>query len=251
MGRGWEPPPEAACRPPRTCPLLAAAAGDTPVAPSSSTSDTSTVTTDPTRTEQAPGHSLTGRRETQTAERREKERERWRERCRDGLPPQPAKNSVRNTGEETLTESRPWEERVQPSRWPGPMGHHPTNSSRGPTSLPRHKPCKGTASEGHCQAHVNMDNKGMLCRWSRLLEEPCPSCTRALPYVRQRGHGERQPSPIPATHSPMVGTRGHRAGATGHGTTAPSPRTTRRESRRSSKEHRLMRRKKEGRRNAQ
>lgn len=56
--------------------------------------------------------------------------------------------------------------------------------------------------------------------------------------------------PIPAMHSPVAGCRRAprcRAGATGRRTIAPSPRTTRRESRRSSKEHRLMRRRKEGR----
>lgn len=125
--QGWRSSsgPIAACSRPRTCPLPAAAGRWLEIPRSSRQLHIGHlhVTTDPTRTKQAPRQSLTGKRETQTAERREKERERWRERCRNGLPPQPAKNSVRNTGEETLTESRPWEERVQPLHWPGPVGH--------------------------------------------------------------------------------------------------------------------------------
>lgn len=162
-----------------------------PVAHSSSTSDTSTVTTDPTRTEQAPGHSLTGRRETQTAERRERKREVEREvqewasstACKEQCEKhwRGDAHGVEAMGGEgtTVTLARPH------------RTCHPRNSRRGPTSLPKHKPCKGTASEGYkgfratAMAHVNMDNvcpdKGMLCRWSRMLEEPCPSCTRALP----------------------------------------------------------------------
>lgn len=183
-----------------------------PRAHSSSTSDTSTVTTEPTRTKQAPGHSLTGRRETQTAERREKERERWRERCRNGLPPQPAKNRVRNTGEETLTESRPWEERVQPSRWPSPRGHFTPGTVGGDPHLSpscaQTNPANGQflvgtrASEppGHscgscqheCSSSQDMDASGPGCWKSPVLpaqrlcpmqgHQPAPSqlCTPAV-----------------------------------------------------------------------
>lgn len=105
-----------------------------------------------------------------------------------------------------------------------------------PPAVPNHKARSRAAPGGHegsePPGHANVD-------------------TDALPMIRAAGKSPVLPARrlwprgkpaciVPAAPSAARPCRSH-------GTVAPSPRTTRRESRRSSKEHRLMRRRKEGR----
>lgn len=223
--------PVAACSHPRTCPLPAATARWLETPRSSRQLHIGHLhgynrpDTDKTNTRTQSD----GKEGNSKLLRGERKRERWRERCRNGLPPQPAKNSVRNTGEETLTESRPWGERVQPSRWPGLVGHFIPGMVRGPTSLPQ--PCPNTnPAEGRGARglqshqltpapHINMDEicpeKGMLCQRSGLLEEPCPPCPKACPTQGQGGHGGSWLAPSQLGTAPWWATRGHRDAAPG------------------------------------
>lgn len=99
---------------PRTHPLLAATVQWSETAPSCP--DTSTVTT-----QQNKHPDTSDRKEGKTAKRKEGERGVERE-VQKWASSTACKEQVRNTGKETLTESRPWEERVQPSHRPGFMG---------------------------------------------------------------------------------------------------------------------------------
>ena len=190
-----------------------------------STSDTSTVTTDPTRTKQAPGHSLTGRRETQTAERREKEREREVERevqkwasstaCKEQCEKhwRGDAHGVEAMGGEgaTVTLARP-------------RGtFHPRNRSRGPTSLPQ--PCPNTnpaegwrlqgtrASEppGHgCGSWMkSAPRKGCSANGPGCWKSPVLPAQRLCPMQGQHGHGGSQPAPSQLCTAPWWGAGGH------------------------------------------
>lgn len=178
----------------------------------------------PTRTEQAPRHSLTGRRATQTAERRERERERkrWRERCRNGLPPQPAKNRVRNTGERRSRSrghgrrgcNRP-AGRVQGVAYPG----RTRCAHVSPPAVPNHKARSRAAPGGHegsePPGHANVDTDALpMIRaagkspvlparrlWPRG-SQPALSPLRPAPRGRARATGPLHPLPGQRGESP-------------------------------------------------
>lgn len=191
-----------------------------PRAHSSSTSDTSTVTTEPTRTKQAPGHSLTGRRETQTAERREKERERGVERA---VQKWASSTACKEQGEKHWrgdahgVEAMGGEGATVTLAKPQGTFHH-KNSGREPTSLPQ--PCPNTDPAN-----------GQFLMGTRASEPPghgCGSCQRgcgsprdgdALPAVQAAGralspvHDALRHAGTPASPGPAPHTHGGGRGA--------------------------------------
>lgn len=139
---------------------------------------------------------------------------------------------------ETLTESRPWEERVQPSRGPGPGGGLSREDAMRPRLSPSRaqpqSPQQGSSWGARRFRATRSRQRGHGCSANDpgCWEEPRPPCTKTLATGKPACIVPAAPSAARPCQS--------------HGTVAPSPRTTRRESRRSSKEHRLMRRRKEG-----
>lgn len=153
-----------------------------PRAHSSSTSDTSTVTTEPTRTKQAPGHSLTGRRETQTAERREKERERGGESGAEmGFL-----HSLQRTGEKHW---RGDAHGVEAMGGEGatvtlakPQGHFTTGTAGGDPHLPQpcpNKPCKRAVPDGHKGFRATRSPLWLVSTWMQFI--PRHGCSASGP----------------------------------------------------------------------